>query len=187
MLVCFDFYSETNQQTVLPTPQLLVDSRWSDLKSSAVVLLSVCSAIILPSKSKVVDCQEPKQNPKPPVLEMKADPLLNQQSGKDPKSKDATDPNDSDKIKLPGPLPAIPIPKMPNISMDDIMDKVHTLGEKIGDEIKGRVPTLADYFQAVDTIRKELQLGDGSLYQSIVANMSDSNKNPEIQLDASVR
>ncbi|KAI8598510.1 acyl transferase/acyl hydrolase/lysophospholipase [Dissophora ornata] len=67
------------------------------------------------------------------------------------------------------------------------MDKVQDLGEKIGEEIKGRVPTLADYFSAVDAIRKELQLGDGSLYQSIVNNMQDSSKNPEIQLDATVR
>ncbi|ORZ23784.1 acyl transferase/acyl hydrolase/lysophospholipase [Lobosporangium transversale] len=61
------------------------------------------------------------------------------------------------------------------------------LGEKIGEEIIGRVPTLADYFAAIDAIRTELQLGDGSLYQTIVTNMQDSSKNPEIQLDATVR
>lgn len=139
----------------------------------------------MPSQSKSAACEDPKR-PKAPVLDMKADPP----SAQDQESKGTekgTPTGDGDKIKLPGPLPSIPIPKMPTLSMDDIMDKVHSLGEKIGDEIKGRVPTLADYFTAVDTIRKELQLGDGSLYQSIVANMSDSNKNPEIQLDASVR
>ncbi|GJJ76949.1 cytosolic phospholipase A2 [Entomortierella parvispora] len=165
------------------------ETRWDDLKSSAVVLLGVCSAILMPSNSKTAACEDPK-HPKAPVLGMKTDPTLKQEDSKDQKSKDAgkdTPTEDGDKIKLPGPLPSIPIPKMPTLSMDDIMDKFHSLGEKIGDEIKDRVPTLADYFMAVDTIRKELQLGDGSLYQSIVANMSDSNKNPEIQLDATVR
>jgi len=143
----------------------------------------------MPSKSQAAACEDPK-HPKAPVLEMKADPPSTQEGDKDQKSKGSGEDSptdDGDKIKLPGSLPSIPIPKMPTLSMDDIMDKVHSLGEKIGEEIKGRVPTLADYFTAVDTIRKELQLGDGSLYQSIVANMSDSNKNPEIQLDATVR
>ncbi|KAF9094572.1 hypothetical protein BGX29_009449 [Mortierella sp. GBA35] len=154
----------------------LDESRWSDVKSSVLVLLSVCSAILLPTKTAA--CDDPKTSPRP-VLELKTDP-------RDPKEqeKQKEKEKDKDRIKLPGPLPAIPIPKL---SLDDLMDKVQDLGEKIGEEIKGRVPTLADYFTAVDTVRKELQLGDGSLYQSIVNNMSDANKNPEIQLDASVR
>lgn len=154
-----------------------IESRWSDVKSSVLVLLSVCSAILLPTKAV---SNEPKTPPtQKPILELKVDP-------RDPKEqeKEKEREKDKDKIKLPGPLPDIPIPK---ISLDDLMEKVHDLGEKIGEEIKGRVPTLADYFTAVDTVRKELRLGDGSLYQSIVNNMSDANKNPEIQLDASVR
>ncbi|KAK3814384.1 MAG: acyl transferase/acyl hydrolase/lysophospholipase [Benniella sp.] len=72
-------------------------------------------------------------------------------------------------------------------SLDDIMDKIHSLGEKISEEIIGQVPTLADYFTVVDAVWKELQLGEGSLYQTIVNNMQDNSKNPEIQLDATVR
>ncbi|KAG0374959.1 hypothetical protein BGX24_009718 [Mortierella sp. AD032] len=169
----------SNSNSSNPDPKLPVDeSRWSDVKSSVLVLLSVCSAILIPTKA--VACDDPKSAPtKRPVLELKVD-------SRDPKEteKEKEKEKDKDKIKLPGPLPDIPIPK---ISLDDIMEKVHDLGEKIGEEIKGRVPTLADYFTAVDTVRKELQLGDGSLYQSIVNNMSDANKNPEIQLDATVR
>lgn len=154
-----------------------IESRWSDVKSSVLAVLSVCSAILLPTKAVSNESKTPSTQK--PVLELKVDP-------RDPKEqeKEKEREKDKDKIKLPGPLPDIPIPK---ISLDDVMEKVHDLGEKIGEEIKGRVPTLADYFSAVDTIRKELQLGDGSLYQSIVSNMSDANKNPEIQLDASVR
>ncbi|KAG0249556.1 hypothetical protein BG011_009136 [Mortierella polycephala] len=142
---------------------------------------------------------EGSKDPKAPVLELKADPPISKSGvedtekdmSKDGASKaDAKDKKSSEKIDLPGPLPSIPIPRIPPIpilSLDDIREKFQDLGEKIGEEIKGRVPTLADYFSAVDTLRKELQLGDGSLYQSIVANMSDSTKNPEIQLDATVR
>ncbi|KAG0269545.1 hypothetical protein BGZ95_002028 [Linnemannia exigua] len=171
--------SKSNSSNSNLDPKLPVDeSRWSDVKSSVLVLLSVCSAILLPTKA--VACDDPKSAPtKRPVLELKVDPRDPKEQEKEKKKE-----NDKDKIKLPGPLPDIPIPK---ISLDDLMEKVHDLGEKIGEEIKGRVPTLADYFTAVDTVRKELQLGDGSLYQSIVNNMSDANKNPEIQLDATVR
>ncbi|KAF9913043.1 hypothetical protein EC991_005911 [Linnemannia zychae] len=172
--------NNSNSSNSSPDPKLPVEeSRWSDVKSSVLVLLSVCSAILLPTKT--VACDDPNKAPstKKPVLELKVDP-------RDPKNmeKEKEKEKDKDKIKLPGPLPDISIPK---ISLDDLMEKVHDLGEKIGEEIKGRVPTLADYFTAVDTVRKELQLGDGSLYQSIVNNMSDANKNPEIQLDATVR
>ncbi|KAG0200870.1 hypothetical protein BGX28_006181 [Mortierella sp. GBA30] len=170
-------------------------------------LLSVCSAIILPSKS--ASCEDAK-SAKRSVLPLRTEPHApldtkstdkdkekdrdkdknEDQADDDAKAQDKDKGREKDKINLPGPLPSIPIPKIPpitTISMDDIMEKVQGLGEKIGEEIKGSVPTLADYFTAVDTIRNELQLGDGSLYQSIVANMSDSTKNPEIQLDASVR
>ncbi|KAG9324934.1 hypothetical protein KVV02_005173 [Mortierella alpina] len=167
------------------------ESRWTDVKTSVVALLSVCSAMVFPSKA--VSCEDSK-DAKRTVLPLKTEPTTptdakeyEKDGGKD---KDVDQDKDKDKINLPGSLPSISIPKIPPIptlSMDDIMDKVHGLGEKISEEIKGRVPTLADYFSAVDTIRKELQLGDGSLYQSIVSNMSDSTKNPEIQLDATVR
>lgn len=170
-----------------------IESRWTDVKTSVVALLSVCSAMVFPSKA--VACEDSK-SPKRTVLPLKAQPTTpvdakehDKESGKN-KDKDGDQDKDKDNINLPGPLPSIPIPKippMPTLSLDDIMDKVHGLGEKISEEIKGRVPTLADYFSAVDTIWKELQLGDGSLYQSIVSNMSDSTKNPEIQLDAIVR
>ncbi|KAF9116053.1 hypothetical protein BGX27_005082 [Mortierella sp. AM989] len=175
----------------------LDESRWSDVKSSVLVLLGVCSAIILPKNS--ASCEEVKDT-KPLVLEMEEDPLKSKDpphgNGKDKdKDKDKNTVNNDEenrgsKINLPGPLPSIPIPnipELPRISMDDLMGKIHDLGVKIGEEIKGRVPTLADYFSAVDLIWKELRLGDGSLYQSIVANMEDSSKNPEIQLDATVR
>ncbi|KAK3818065.1 MAG: acyl transferase/acyl hydrolase/lysophospholipase [Linnemannia elongata] len=171
-------YNNSSSNSSNSDPKVPLDeSRWSDVKSSVLVLLSVCSAILLPTKAVSNESKAPPTQR--PVLELKVDP-------RDPKEqeKEKEREKDKDKIKLPGPLPDIPIPK---ISLDDLMEKVHDLGEKIGEEIKGRVPTLADYFSAVDTIRKELQLGDGSLYQSIVNNMSDANKNPEIQLDASVR
>ncbi|KAI1315497.1 hypothetical protein EDD11_000730 [Mortierella claussenii] len=157
-------------------------------------VLGVCSAAFLTSKA--ASCEEAKST-KAPTLELKADPpkskrVINsmdtEESQEGAKKDDKVE--EGIKINLPGPLPSIPIPKMPGIpglSIEDIMDKVHDLGEKIGEEIKGRVPTLADYFTAVDAIRKELQLGDGSLYQSIVNNMQDTSKNPEIQLDANVR
>ncbi|KAG0329470.1 hypothetical protein BGZ99_001856 [Dissophora globulifera] len=176
----------------------LDESRWSDLKSSVFVLLSISSAILLPKKTTV--CEEPKSS-KAPVLELKSDPPKskadigdgNKDKGgdKDGSSDDTKqDKVEGAKINLPGPLPSIPLPKipaMPKLSLDDIVDKVHDLGEKIGEEIKGRVPTLADYFSAMDSFRRELQLGDGSLYQSIVSNLQDTSKNPEIQLDATVR
>jgi phospholipase A2 len=156
-------------------------------------LLSVVSATILPTKT--ASCEEPKSS-KAPVLELKAEPpkskgdMDNKDKDNDKRTNKEDKGSDGDKINLPGPLHSIPIPKLPTIptiSMDDIMEKVHSLGEKIGDEIKGRVPTLADYFTAIDAFRTELQLGDGSLYQTIVNNMQDSSKNPEIQLDATVR
>lgn len=160
------------------------------MKTSLTALMSVAAAIVVPTTASA--CEEPQEGK--PVLGLKSDPSP---KGNPQASKGKDNENDkdkggkSDKINL-GPLPSIPIPKIPpippiNLSIDDLMDKVHNLAEKIGEEIKGHVPTLADYFMAVDTIRKELQLGDGSLYQSIVSNMSDSNKNPEIQLDATVR
>ncbi|KAG0347420.1 hypothetical protein BG004_007781 [Podila humilis] len=159
------------------------------MKVSLVALAGVAAAMVRPTTS--TECEKPQESK--PLLELKSDPPSEQASdtanGADCETKDKD--SGRDKINL-GPLPSIPIPKIPpippiNISMDDLMDKVHNLAEQIGEEIKGRVPTLSDYFMAVDTIRKELQLGDGSLYQSIVANMSDTNKNPEIQLDATVR
>ncbi|KAF9206415.1 hypothetical protein BGZ49_002506 [Haplosporangium sp. Z 27] len=162
----------------------MVKSRWSDVKTSAIVLLSVCTAILLPKKATSLEAKDQK----PSVLELKEDPL----DGAD-KSKDASKDESGDagvRINLPGSLPSIPIPKipkLPSISIDDIMGKIHALGDKIGEEIKGRVPTLADYFSVADVIWKELQLGDGSLYQSVVENLQDANKNPEIQLDATVR
>ncbi|KAF9425964.1 hypothetical protein BGZ94_007069 [Podila epigama] len=177
------------------------DSRWSDVKISLQAIVGVAATIV--STSKVTDCE--KSSDKKSVLELKPDPPTPSDKSTVDSSKDGGDKDkdpDKDKVKdkdkkgekinLPGPLPSIPIPKIPpippiNLSLDDLMDKVHNLAEQIGDEIKGRVPTLADYFMAIDTIRKELQLGDGSLYQSIVANLSDSNKNPEIQLTAQVR
>ncbi|KAG9070324.1 hypothetical protein KI688_009661 [Linnemannia hyalina] len=171
-------YNTSHSHNSNSDPKLPHDeSRWADVKSSVLVLLSVCSAILLPTKAVSNESKTPPTQR--PVLELKVDP-------RDPKEqeKEKEIEKDKDKIKLPSPLPDIPIPK---VSLDDLMEKVHDLGQKIGEEIKGRVPTLGDYFNAVDTIRKELQLGDGSLYQSIVNNMSDANKNPEIQLDASVR
>ncbi|KAF9358776.1 hypothetical protein BGX26_000919 [Mortierella sp. AD094] len=166
----------------------LDESRWSDVKSSVFVLLSVCSAIIL--HKQPASCEEAK-NSNDPVLELKEDPLNGSDKDKD-KSKAAKNEKESEgeKINLPGPLPSITIPKipeLPRISMDDLMGKIQDLGVKIGEEIKGRVPTLGDYFSAVDTIWRELNLGDGSLYQSIVSNLQDTYKNPEIQLDATVR
>ncbi|KAF8986408.1 hypothetical protein BGZ52_008930 [Haplosporangium bisporale] len=167
-------------------------SRWSDMKTSLTALMGVAAAIVMPTAA--VACEKPQEGK--PVLELKSDPSPQGNIGSNDKDKATEKDKDKgkdkgDKINL-GPLPSIPIPKIPpippiNLSIDDLMDKVHNLAEQIGEEIKGRVPTLADYFMAVDTIRKELQLGDGSLYQSIVANMSDTNKNPEIQLDATVR
>ncbi|KAI8348748.1 acyl transferase/acyl hydrolase/lysophospholipase [Mortierella sp. GBAus27b] len=139
------------------------------------VLVGVCSAIVLPKKT--VSCEEPKRA-RGPVLEMKDDPKSKEGSTDD---KSAS----GDKINLPGSLPSIPIPKI--LSMDDIMDMAHKWGERISEEIKGQVPTLGDYFTAMDSVWNELQLGDGSLYQSIVNNMQDNSKNPEIQLDATVR
>lgn len=166
------------------------------MKTSLTALMSVGAAIVMPTTA--VACETPQEGK--PLLELKSDPSPQgdiRSNGKD-KDKEKDKDKDKDKVKEKvdkinlGPLPSIPIPKIPpippiNLSIDDLMDKVHNLAEQIGEEIKGRVPTLADYFMAVDTIRKELQLGDGSLYQSIVANMSDTNKNPEIQLDATVR
>lgn len=136
-----------------------------------------------------MSCDKPKST-KGPVLELKADPPKNGEESNDSNDGGSKDSNaSSNKINLPGPLPSIPIPKIaiPKLSIDDIVEKVHNWGEKISEEIKGRVPTLADYFVAVDSVWKELQLGDGSLYQSIVNNMQDNSKNPEIQLDATVR
>lgn len=162
------------------------------MKTSLTALMGVAAAIVMPTTAAA--CEKPPEGK--PVLELKTDPSSNGDpkgsNGKDKENdKDKDNKDKGDKINL-GPLPSIPIPKIPpippiNLSIDDLMDKVHNLAEQIGEEIKGHVPTLADYFTAVDTIRKELQLGDGSLYQSIVSNMSDSNKNPEIQLDATVR
>lgn len=162
------------------------------MKTSLTALMGVAAAIVMPTSA--VACEKPQEGK--PVLELKSDPSPQGNIGSNDKDKDkekdkGKGKDKGDKINL-GPLPSIPIPKIPpippiNLSIDDLMDKVHNLADQIGEEIKGRVPTLADYFMAVDTIRKELQLGDGSLYQSIVANMSDTNKNPEIQLDATVR
>ncbi|KAF9579011.1 hypothetical protein BGW38_004915 [Lunasporangiospora selenospora] len=166
-----------------------VESRWSDV----VVLLSLVSAIVLPTKK--TSCEDSK-TVKAPILDMKSSPSPTSKvdSNKDKHNskgtKDDSGEQDSEgpsKINLLGPLPPLPIPKIPTITMDDIMAKVQGLGEKISEEIKGRVPTLADYFTAVDVIRTELQLGDGSLYQTIISNMKDTSKNPEIQLDATVR
>ncbi|KAF9299821.1 hypothetical protein BGZ74_008610 [Mortierella antarctica] len=185
--------SNKSKINTTPTPPQKTssdESRWSDMKTSLTALMSVAAAIVVPTTASA--CEEPQEGK--PVLGLKSDPSpkgnLQASKGKDNEN-DKDKGGKSDKINL-GPLPSIPIPKIPpippiNLSIDDLMDKVHNLAEKIGEEIKGHVPTLADYFMAVDTIRKELQLGDGSLYQSIVSNMSDSNKNPEIQLDATVR
>lgn len=114
-------------------------------------------------------------------MELRADPPKaseTSQGNGESKTKEGAGGN---KIDLSGPLPSI----MP--ALDDIMDKIHSLGEMISEEIIGQVPTLADYFTVVDAVWKELQLGEGSLYQSIVNNMQDNSKNPEIQLDATVR
>ncbi|KAF9390489.1 hypothetical protein BGX21_011469 [Mortierella sp. AD011] len=162
----------------------LDESRWSDV----FILLGVCSAIILPKQE--ASCEEAK-NSSASVLELKEDPLKGSAKDKDKnKTAKSEKEGEGEKINLPGPLPSIPIPKipeLPRISMDDFIKKMQDLGVKIGDEIKGRVPTLADYFSVMDTIWTELKLGDGSLYQSIVSNLHDNCKNPEIQLDAAVR
>ncbi|KAF9979840.1 hypothetical protein BGZ65_005931, partial [Modicella reniformis] len=126
---------------------------------------------------------------KAPVLELKDEPSESKDNNDSKESKEKRE-ADGNKINLPGPLPSIPIPTLPTIpklSLDDIMEKVHDLGEKIGEEIKDRVPTLADYFTVVDAVWNEFQLGNGSLYQSVINNMQDNSKNPEIQLDATVR
>ncbi|KAF9436779.1 hypothetical protein BGZ76_003010 [Entomortierella beljakovae] len=163
-----------------------IESRWSDVRTSVLVLLNVCSAIILPKSS--ASCEAPEK-PKVPILDLKNDPSSSnnksEEDDKDKKTKDEKEGTPS-KIELPGPLPSIPIPKiaLPKISIDDFMGKIQDIGIQIGEEIKDRVPTIADYFSALDGIWKEFQLGDGSFYQSIVSNMEDSSKNPEIQLDA---
>ncbi|KAG0243505.1 hypothetical protein BGW41_002045 [Actinomortierella wolfii] len=117
---------------------------------------------------------------------MKDEPSSTQKDG-DASTEGSEDKQGNAKSGLGGALPSIPLPKLPQISMEDLVDKIQSWGDRITDEIKGRVPTLVDYFDMLDIMWKELNLAEGSLYQAIVANMQDSTKNPEIQLDASVR
>ncbi|KAF9971676.1 hypothetical protein BGZ73_005291 [Actinomortierella ambigua] len=171
------------------TPSAPNETRWTDLTKSLGAIAGICGAVIFSSsQKKAVACEEPKiKLHRTTTLPVKDDPPPSSQAQED-STKDGKEQGKSKTGNgLGGAIPSIPLPKLPQISMDDLADKIQSWGDRITDEIKGRVPTLVDYFDMLDTMWKELNLAEGSIYQAIVANMQDPTKNPEIQLDATVR